>query len=191
MTNFCVKCGRGLNGGAFCPSCGTSASTIIGTALPPLVPGYEPPPAWAPSNSFYSGISSQEKTLAMWAHLAPLLCIAVAALTSTIGIGLILGVFIWVPPLIIRTKSTSGTFGRRHATESLNFQLYWLIMGAALAIPTFILGILTLGLFAIVAGLFYLAIGIFIFIVMIIATIKGAQGSEYRYPFVLFGLVKN
>ena len=76
---------------------------------------------------------------------------------------------------------TQSPFVRRHAVESLNFQISLLIYTAAailFSIVTFGLGlivVLPVGLAAIVAALVFLIQG----------SIKAANGEDYRYPLTL------
>ena len=79
------------------------------------------------------------------------------------------------------TVGNQSPFVRKHAVESLNFQISLLIYSAAailFSIVTFGLGliiVIPLGLAAIVAALVFL----------IQASIKAANGEDYRYPLTL------
>ena len=88
----------------------------------------------------------------------------------------------FIAPLVIMlTVGNQSPFVRRHAVESLNFQISLLIYSAAailFSIVTFGLGlivVLPVGLAAIVAALVFL----------IQASIKAANGEDYRYPLTL------
>ena len=64
---------------------------------------------------------------------------------------------------------------RRHAVESLNFQIATLIYAAVSAV-----------LVLVVVGLFMLlALAVFYVVVVVLATVKAASGEEYRYPLTL------
>ena len=85
------------------------------------------------------------------------------------------------PLLIMLTVGNQSPFVRRHAVESLNFQISLLIYGAAailFSLITFGLGliiVLPLGLVALVA----------IIVLLIQASIRASNGEEYRYPLTL------
>ncbi len=88
----------------------------------------------------------------------------------------------FIAPLVVMlTIGNQSPFVRRHAVESLNFQISLLIYTAAailFSIVTFGLGlivVLPVGLAAIVAALVFL----------IQASIKAANGEDYRYPLTL------
>jgi uncharacterized Tic20 family protein len=105
----------------------------------------------------------------MWAHLGGVL------------VGLAFG---WIPALIIRGSATAqrDPYVREQATEALNFQLLWLIINVAVSI----LGVLTCGI-----G-FFLYIGSLLlpFIFGIMASVATSSGQNYRYPMMMFRLVK-
>ena len=85
------------------------------------------------------------------------------------------------PLLIMLTVGNESPFVRRHAVESLNFQISLLIYGAAallFSIVTIGLGliiVIPVGIAAVVAALVFL----------IQASIKAANGEDYRYPLTL------
>ncbi len=99
-------------------------------------------------------ISSEDKTMAILAH--------------------VLGIFFgFIPALIIwLIKKDQSEYVNVHAKEALNFQIsliiYYLVAG--------ILWILLVGVFL------TFAIWIFSVVVMILATIKAANGNYYKYP---------
>jgi uncharacterized Tic20 family protein len=80
-----------------------------------------------------------------------------------------------VPLVIVLTKGKESAFVRRHAVESLNFQITTLIYAAVSAV-----------LVLVVVGLFLLlALAVFYVVVVVLATVKAASGEEYRYPLTL------
>jgi len=152
---FCSACQIDVPSGKFCTTCGrqlldnpTTSSDKVST------------PSAATGNN----------NLAMWAHLAPLLA-------ATVGSVLGLVALLWLPGLLIR-NSAKTDFERRHATESLNFQLSLLVYIAA----GLVVGIATIGvgflLIAPAAGCIAIAAIVF----MIIGTVSAAGGKEYSYP---------
>ena len=85
------------------------------------------------------------------------------------------------PLVIMLTVGNQSAFVRRHAVESLNFQISLLIYSAVAVLFSLVtLGIglivvLPVGLVAIIAALVFL----------IQASIKAANGEDYRYPLTL------
>ena len=80
-----------------------------------------------------------------------------------------------VPLVIMLTKGKESPFVRRHAVESLNFQISVLIYAAVSAVLVLVLiGIALL-----------LALAVFYVVVVVLATVKAANGQEYRYPLTL------
>ncbi len=103
----------------------------------------------------------------------------------------------FIAPLIVYlVKKDDSKFVRKHAAESLNFQLTLLIV-------TLICGIILMGtvirtivknegnpdfepatMFASFFGIWFImmAIGIFNFVVILVGTIKASNGQPYKYP---------
>jgi len=76
------------------------------------------------------------------------------------------------PLVIMLVKGKESAFVRRHAVESLNFQislLIYLVISAVLAL-------------VLIGFVLMAAVGIFALVVIILATVKAANGEEYRYP---------
>jgi uncharacterized protein len=76
------------------------------------------------------------------------------------------------PLVVLLVKGNSSPFVRRHAVESLNFQISLLIYLVISVILAFVL----------VGFLLLAAVGVFALVVIILATIKAANGEDYRYP---------
>lgn len=129
---------------------------------------YYPPPtgpaSWPPPASGPVGTTSEERNWSMAAHAA-------SFLAAYVALGLL------APLVVLLLKGNASPFIRRHAVESLNFQITALIV----AIVGGVLTLLTLGLF----GLVLLAYVVFYLIVVIMATIAASNGQEYRYPLAL------
>ena len=108
---------------------------------------YQPPGGLVPS--------SEERTWAWIAHAGTIL---------TLG---------FVCPLaIMLTKGTESPYVRRHAVESLNFQISLCIYLAACVVLVFVL-----------IGLFLMPVlGVFALVAIILATVKAANGEDFRYP---------
>jgi len=156
---FCVACNKEVNTGKFCNTCGRQ---LVDSAA-------------AASDSIQSADTTSNisyKQFAMWSHLAALLASVGSLLTSGLT-----GLLTWLPGLLIRNSANATAFDKRHATESLNFQLSLLIYGVALAIVS----ILTLGV-----GLILLVPVLITALVFNIMAITAANaGREYRYPLTI------
>lgn len=109
----------------------------------------------------------------MWAHLG----------------GLFFG---FLPALIIRNTDTArrDPFVFEQATEALNFQLHWLILVIGSAFVGGIITAVTFGLGAIIFVPLLLAIGLALLILPILASVATSSGQSYRYPMMMFRLVK-
>jgi uncharacterized Tic20 family protein len=111
---------------------------------------------------------SEERTWSMIAHIGSLVA-------AWFAMGFLCPLVVW---LVYRDRSD---FVRKHALESLNFQLSLLIYGIVAAILvaiTFGLGIL------IVIPLAFIGV-IAALVVIILATVAASGGREYRYPLTL------
>jgi uncharacterized Tic20 family protein len=123
---------------------------------PPPVPYPEP-----------NGVPKNERDLAMWCHLIPLI-------SGLVG----LGIFGFIGPLVIMNSGNqTSTFVNHHATDSLNFQLSMLIYSAVILI----LGLITCGL----GILLYIPLLIVGLVFEIIATIAATKGETYLYPITI------
>jgi uncharacterized Tic20 family protein len=92
-------------------------------------------------------------------------------------VGLLSGGFLaWLAPLIVLlTKGKESAFVRRHAAESLNFQLTML----GIYILAWILWLVFIGVILSIAQT------VFWLIVVIMASVAANDGREYRYPLTL------
>src|SRR4051794_31449463 len=79
------------------------------------------------------------------------------------------------PLIVLLVKGNDSAFVRRHAVESLNFQITALLAGIVSAVLTLVV----IGFFMLVA----LVIVYLIFVIM--ATVAASKGQEYRYPLTL------
>lgn len=111
---------------------------------------------------------SQERTLALLAHLGPIVGLSVIA------------------PAIVLYKANSdpqsSPWLRYNAIESLNFHISFLIAYTLMFAATFVLGILTFGLalFVMIPIIMVMALVSLIFSIM--ATVASSRGEWYRYP---------
>ena len=157
---FCAACQIEVANAKFCTTCGRQ-----------LVD------ASAPAESQVSTpAATSSKNLAMWSHLAPLLAVVAGFLTAGI-----VWLLLWLPGVLIRQSASATDFDRRHATESLNFQLSLLLYIAAGTV----FSIITIGIGLLIAGpaLIGLAIAALVFNIMAISAANA--GREYRYPLTI------
>lgn len=112
--------------------------------------------------------ASEERTWAMVAHIG-------VFLAAWFAMGFLCPLAVW---LVYRHRSD---FVRRHAVESLNFQLSLLIYTAI----AFVLVLITfgLGVLLIVPLIIIGAIAALVFIVL--ATMAASSGDDYRYPLTI------
>lgn len=76
------------------------------------------------------------------------------------------------PLVVLLARGNVSPFVRRHAVESLNFQLNAFVLTIVFALLLFVLiGFVLLPLY----GIFYL-------VFVVLGTIKAANGEEFRYP---------
>jgi uncharacterized Tic20 family protein len=102
---------------------------------------------------------SEERNWAMAAHLGSLIAAAVAM------------AFLAPLAVMLMTKGRSE-FVRRHAVESLNFQISALIYAAISVVLIYVL-----------IGLVLLAVlGVFWLVAVILGGVAASQGHEFRYP---------
>ena len=76
------------------------------------------------------------------------------------------------PLVVLLVKGKDSAFVRRHSVESLNFQislLIYLVISVVLA-------------FLLIGFLVMAVVGVFALVVIILASIKAANGEDYRYP---------
>jgi len=82
------------------------------------------------------------------------------------------------PLLVLLIQGPKSPFVRRHAVESLNFQLTLLIALAA----GIVLSIATLGVGLLVVVPAAFVVGIAALLFMVIGGVKASHGEDYRYP---------
>ena len=123
---------------------------------PPAAEG-QPPPGFGATPP-----SSEEKNWALGAHVGTFVA-------AWIALGFI------APLVVLLVKGKESAFVRRHAVESLNFQISLLIYLAISFVLVFVL----------IGFVLLAAVGIFALIVIILATVKAANGEDYRYPLCL------
>ena len=122
-----------------------------------------------------SGISAEERQMAMFAHLSALLGgIVTAGWAGSIGC--------FIGPLVIwMMKKDTMPFVDDQAKEALNFNISVAIIFFVLWILTF----MTLGIGIVLTGPLMILVGVAWLVFTIIAAMKANQGERYRYPFTL------
>ena len=117
-------------------------------------------------------LTQEERTWALAAHIGSLLAAYVA-----------LGFL--APLIVMLLKGESSPFVRRHAVESLNFQVSLLIYAfVGLVLGFFIvIGSLGVGALVVVPAAFVLAAVVLVLIV--VATVRASNGEDFRYPLTL------
>jgi uncharacterized protein len=128
---------------------------------------HTPPTGGPPQGAYHppaAAVSSTERNWALAAHVGSIVTAAVA-----VGLGLI------APLIVLLAKGEESPYIRRHAVESLNFQIN--------ALAYFIVfGLLVLVLIGIPLLIVY---GIFWLVCVIVATVHAANGEDYRYPMTI------
>ncbi len=160
---YCVSCAKDVKAGKFCPTCGRQLLTTQELKSEVSAADKVSEPVKSKSN------------LALWVHLAPLIAAVVA-------IFLIVSLFLlWLPGLLVRNSATATDFDKRHATESMNFQLTMLVFSIAATI----FSIVTLGIGLLIVVPAGIALGIAALIFMIMGAVAAGDGREYRYPLTI------
>jgi uncharacterized Tic20 family protein len=157
---YCVSCAKDVKAAKFCPTCGRQLLTTAELK------------ADATSAETAAPAVSGKSNLALWVHLAPLIA-------GVVGIFLTLALFLlWLPGLLIRNSATASAFEKRHATESLNFQLTILIFSVGAAV--FSLATIGVGLLITVPAAIAVSIAALVF--MVLGAVAANDGREFRYP---------
>lgn len=127
-------------------------------------------PAGAPDGQEqYGGPSSEDRTWAVCAHLG-------ALVTAWFAFGFI------APLLVLLLRGNASPFVRRHALESLNFQISMLIYSVVGAVLAFVIIVFTLGLGALLVIPILLVILLLVLAAVIVASVKASNSEDYRYP---------
>ena len=130
---------------------------------------YPPPPPPPPGEYGELSTTSEDRTWAMAAHLG-------ALVTAWFALGLL------APLAVLLVQGNKSEFVRRHATESLNFQISLLIYSLIGTVVAFVLTLLTLGIGLFVIVPVVIVLVVLVLIVMIMAGIAANRGDDFRYP---------
>lgn len=127
--------------------------------MPPFPP---PSPGWQDQPQPAGTTTPDERNWAMAAHLG-------SFLAAWVALGLL------APLAVLLFKGNGSDFVRRHAIESLNFQINALVYTVTLVLLAFLLiGFLLLPVY----GIFYL-------ICVILGSVRASAGDEFRYPLTI------
>ena len=130
---------------------------------------YGPPPTPDPPQG--AGLTQQDRTWALASHVGSLVSAWFA--------------FGFLAPLLVMLLKSDSPFVRRHAVESLNFQISLLIYGLVGTVVAFVLTLLTLGIGLIIIIPVVAVLALIVLVLIIVATVKASNGEEYRYPLTL------
>jgi uncharacterized Tic20 family protein len=103
--------------------------------------------------------TSEERNWAVAAHIGSIV-------TAWFALGLI------APLVVLLAKGDTSPYIRRHAVESLNFQINALVLSVVFA----------LSLFLLIGFVLLPAYGVFYLVCVVMATVRASGGREYRYP---------
>ena len=117
-------------------------------------------------------LTQDDKTWALISHIGTLV-------SAYIALGFL------APLVVMLVKGESSPFARRHAVESLNFQISLLIYSLVGGVLAFLFVLMTVGLGMLVVLPLALALAVAVLALIIIATVKAGNGEDYRYPFTI------
>ena len=117
-------------------------------------------------------LTQDDKTWALVAHIGTLV-------SAYVALGFL------APLLVMLLKGDSSPFARRHAVESLNFQISLLIYSVVLGIIAVVLVIATFGIGMLIVLPVALVLAVAVLALIIIATIKASNGEPYEYPLTI------
>lgn len=116
--------------------------------------------------------TQEERNWALLSHLG-------ALVTAWFAFGFI------APLITLLAKGNSSPFVRRHSIASLNFQLSMLIYSVVGTILIVVVTIVTLGLALVLIIPLVAVLLLALLAFVIIASVKAANGEDYRYPLTL------
>lgn len=131
-------------------------------------PGHEPPTGGAPTGG---APTDEQRNWAVAAHIG-------ALVTAWFAFG-------FIAPLLVMLLKTNDPFVRRHAVESLNFQISLLIYSVVGTVGTIVIAALTLGIGLLVLIPVILVILVVALVAILQATMRASRGEDYRYPLTL------
>lgn len=127
------------------------------------------PQSWSGSGR---DLTQDEKTWALAAHIGTLL-------SAYVALGLL------APLLVLLLKGDASPFVRRHAVESLNFQISLLIYSVAGFVVGFLLAVLTLGVGLVALVPLAAVLAVFVLVLLVVAAVRASNGDTFRYPLTI------
>jgi uncharacterized protein len=129
------------------------------SSYPPPDPGS----SWNSPQGPYTGggeiVPADDRNWAVGSHIGSIV-------TAWFALGLI------APLVVMLVRGPQSPWVRRHAVESLNFQINAAVLSIVFGLLIFVgVGLILLPLY----GIFYL-------VCVVLATVAASQGREYRYP---------
>jgi uncharacterized Tic20 family protein len=128
------------------------------SSYPPPGPGS----SWPQGSGSGGLVPSEDRNWALAAHVGSIA-------TAWFALGLI------APLIVLIVRGGDSPFVRRHAVESLNFQINALVYSV----------VFVLLLFALIGFVLLPLYGIFYVICVVLGTIRASAGEEFRYPLTL------
>ncbi len=128
---------------------------------------YGQPPAHDPNG----GVSQDDKTWALASHIGALVSAWFA--------------FGFLAPLLVMLVKNDSPFVRRHAVESLNFQISMLIYSVVGGVIAFVIIIVTFGVAFIIIFPLVAIVLLIVLVLVIQATIAASRGEPYEYPLTI------
>ena len=116
-------------------------------------------------------LTQDDKTWALVAHIGTLVSAYIA-----------LGV---LAPLLVMLVKGDSPFARRHAVESLNFQISLLIYTFVGGILAVLVVIVTVGVGMIALVPLALLLAAVVVVLIIVATVRASNGELYEYPLTI------
>ncbi len=121
-----------------------------------------------------TGVTTQERQWALFAHLSALISIWVGYIGCFLG-----------PLIVWQIKKNEMPYVDQQGKEAINFQLNmlgWFIILVIVSIPVVLL---TLGLGMFLVGPLFAALAVYSIVMPIVAAVNCNSGEPYRYPFVI------
>ena len=134
-----------------------------------MTDSYGPPPGQQPPSGASGDISQEDRNWALASHIG-------ALVTAWFAFG-------FLAPLVVMLVRNESPFVRRHAVESLNFQISLLIYTVVGGVLAFLLVVLTFGIGALVVVPVVVVFALVALALVILATVRASNGEDYRYPF--------
>ncbi len=135
------------------------------TTAPPYAPGgsYGSPPPYG--HGYSTALNpADERTWALLGHVGAFLLGFLA------------------PLVVMLVQGPKSPYVRRHAVESLNFQITLMVAWVVGSVLAVVAAAVTFGLALFVFVPLAVAYGIFSVVVMILGSVKANNGEDYRYP---------